>query len=228
MATFSDLKARAAYLAQVAGAKDTQQPAPDWAALVQAALVDFSWEVEWNQEQVTFQTVVNQAEYAISGNDFRAMKYAAYGTLALEKTSEDDEYRRDPVWYLAAAATPQRFYNPSANVVRLVPTPVQGGVTVTVRGTRVAPAFTSDTDSPSCPDTYHEALALRAAWLYSQNAVTGELDAAVVDSYNKQYLQYIETAQNWQAQERYSGQLVRKVSRPCRPRVHLRGYFSRY
>lgn len=222
---FLDLRTRAAYLVQLVLRTDVS-PSADWPALVNSALTDFSWDTEYNQEEVTFSTVANQAEYTITGQSFKTIKDVAYGTnQALYKSSESEERRGDDLWYLRTAAQPSRYVVSRGNVVRLIPKPVNSGDIVTVRGTRAAPALSADTDVPGCPDTFQEAIALRAAWLHCQTMATDEISAAVISGYDVSYRRYVADLRLWLSQERYNGQLQRRVSRPRRPRLPVRGFY---
>ncbi|HLK55042.1 MAG TPA: hypothetical protein VKU00_00670, partial [Chthonomonadaceae bacterium] len=157
---FSDIRTRAAFLAMQAG-WDTASPGPDWSGLVNRGYSDFAWDTEFNEEQVDLTTVVNQAIYTIDASTppryFQTVKDVAYDTASttskiLEKTSEDQERILDPLWFVRAASTPQKYAIVGPNLIRLVDKPDTGGVTFTLRGTRQPVALGNDSDLPAFPD----------------------------------------------------------------------------
>ena len=225
---FSDLRMRSAFLAGVAVAAG-DVPAPDWPTLVNQAYSDLSWDTEFNEEEVTVSTVSNQAEYTITGAYFKAIKECAYvpasgsGAIRLTHSSENEEKQRDPLWFTrTGTSSPSRFLTPRPNVLRLIDKPNVSGDSVTVRGTRGVGALVNDTDLPAIPDTFHEAIALRAATLYALPLV--EMDGMPrLEIYREQYQGFVAAIKQWMGGQRYSG-MRRQVQRGYRGRTPLQGY----
>ena len=225
---FTDICQRAAFLAKQAGWGEAL-PAPDWRALVNRGLQDFSWDTEFNEEEATVTSVINQATYAIDSSlaprAYKSIRVAAYGTQTttprdLPLSSESDEYSSDPLWWQRPAGTPVRYLLPQTNQIRLVPAPATAGDTITIRGTREAAPMTNDTDAPSVPATWHEALALRAAVLHCEAWVTGD-DVAKVHFYREQYAGMVRACVQFLSGNRYA-RIQRKVQRPLRRRTYIR------
>ena len=230
---FTDLTQRAAFLAKQAG-WDEAFPAPDWKALVNRGLQDFSWDTEYNEEEATITSVSNQATYIIDATanprtfkSFRAVAYATQTTSPqnMRLTSEGDEAATDPLWWQRPSGTPARFLIPGPNVIRLHPKPNVSGDTVTIRGTRAAAPLALDADVPGFPETWHEALALRAAVLHCEPWATSD-DAARVQLYREQYAGMVRACVQFLSSNRYA-RLQRRVERPNRRRTYNR-LSSRY
>jgi hypothetical protein len=225
---FSDMCQRAAFLAKQAGWGEAL-PAPDWRALVNRGLQDFSWDTEFNEEEATITSVINQAVYTIDTStppraykSFRCVAYATQTTtpMDLPLSSESDEYNYDPLWWQRPAGTPARYLIPQTNQIRLHPPPSNGGDTITLRGTREAAPLVNDTDSPTFPGTWHEALSLRAAVLHCEAWVTGD-DVAKVQLYREQYAGMVRACVQFLSSNRYA-RIQRKVQRPLRRRTYIR------
>ncbi len=225
---FADICQRAAFLAKQAGWGEAL-PAPDWRAMVNRGLQDFSWDTEFNEEEATIASVINQATYLLDSSVpprlFKSIRVVAYGTQAtsardLPLSSESDEYSIDPMWWQRSTGQPMRFLLPGSNQIRLHPAPATAGDTVTIRGTREAPPMSSDTDFPAFPGTWHEALALRAAVLHCEAWVTGD-DVAKVHFYREQYAGMVRACVQFLSGNRYA-RIQRKVQRPLRRRTYIR------
>ncbi len=225
---FTEICQRAAFLAKQAGWGEAL-PAPDWKALVNRGLQDFSWDTEFNEEEATITSVINQALYAIdigaAPRLFKSMRVVAYRTQTttpqdLPLSSESDEYASDPLWWQRTPGQPVRFLLPGSNQIRLHPAPATAGDTVTIRGTREAAPMTTDTDVPAFPATWHEALALRAAVLHCEPWVAGD-DVAKVQLYRQQYAGMVRACVQFLSGNRYA-RIQRKVQRPLRRRTYVR------
>ncbi len=219
MTNFVSLRQRASYLAMQSG-WDGVNPQPDWFALVNQALGDFSWDTEYNQEELTITSVANQASYLLPTPYFKTIKDVAYNTLLLAKSSEADERKIDPLWVIRPAGTPARYLIPGPNVLRIIDIPSTSGDTIDVRGTRFAPALVNDTDAPGFPDTWHEAVALRAAVLHCEPFVSGD-GVTKLELFREQYAGMVKACKTYLAEDRY-GSLQRTVSSPLRRRSYLR------
>lgn len=225
---YADLRGRAAFLGQMA-LNVEENPAADWAALINTAYADFSWETEFNEEQTSFTTVTNQAEYPLPWPYFKAIKECAYisqsqtgNGLRMTRSSELEESQRDPLWFTRPMGIPSRFLTPRPNVVRLVDMPSTSGDTVTIRGSRQAPPLVNDGDTPLFPDTWHEALALKAAIYYCEPLLDGA-DAAKLEMYRGQWVGMVAACKAYIGTQRY-GVLRRQVQRGYRGRVANIGY----
>ena len=225
---FTEICQRAAFLAKQAGWGEAL-PAPDWRALVNRGLQDFSWDTEFNEEEANLVSVINQGTYAIDGGVaprlFKSIRVVAYGTQTstprdLPLSSESDEYAIDPLWWQRPPGQPVRFLLPGSNQVRLHPAPATAGDTVTIRGTREAAPMTGDTETPAFPATWHEAVALRAAFLHCAPWVTGD-DVAKVQLYREQYAGMVRACVQFLSGNRYA-RIQRKVQRPLRRRTYSR------
>jgi hypothetical protein len=225
---FSTIKQRAAFLAQQAGF-DMAAPQPDWGALVSRALEDFAWDTEYNEEEATVTSVVNQSKYTIDSGatprTFRSVRCVAYATQTtspknLLLSSESDESAADPLWWQRPAGAPVRFLLPGSNQIRIVPACQTAGDTITIRGTRTPVALAADTDVPGFPETFHEAIALRAAVLHCEPWVGGD-DVAKVQLYRVQYAGQVKACIEFLSANRYA-RLARRVQRPNRRRTYMR------
>jgi hypothetical protein len=225
---FSEIQARAAFLAMQAG-WDQKPPMPDWKALCNRGLQDFSWDTEYNEEEATLVTVINQSVYTIDSAStpraFRSFRCVAYGTQTTSPTnlplsSEGDEAAADPLWWQRPAGTPVRFLIPGPNIIRIVPAPSTAGDTITLRGTREALPMAADADVPAYPATWHEAIALRAAVLHCESWVSGD-DAGKLQLYRTQYAGMVRACIEFLSGNRFA-RLQRRVQRPQRRHTYLR------
>jgi hypothetical protein len=222
---FAEICQRAAFLARQAGWGEAL-PAPDWRALVNRGLQDFSWDTEFNEEEATISSVINQALYVIDSGAtprlFKSVRLAAYGTQtstprSLSLSSESDEAALDPLWWQRPPGPPARFLLPGSNQIRLHPAPAAAGDIVTIRGTREALPMIADTDIPAFPATWHEATALRAAVLHCEPWVSGG-DIGKVQLYREQYAGMVRVCIQFVSGNRYA-RIQRKVQRPVRRRT---------
>jgi len=179
---------------------------------------------------VTFSTVENQATYTLDTPYFHSIKAAAYyytgnaTYVHLTESSETQELLMDPLWFTRPMGTPSRYLTPGANQITLVDPPSNTGDNVTIRGSRQAPALVNDTDLPAFPDTWHEALALKAAYYYTQALVTQPADVARVENYLQRYYKLVGECKTYISNERYSPVLRRQVRRGYRGRVTNFGF----
>jgi hypothetical protein len=212
---------RAAFLAAQTGFTDTVID-PEWTSLINAAYLDFAWETEFNQEEVSLFSVANQAEYSLDtareNRYFKFIKDVSYGVSAsLWESSEVEESRADPLWYTRGMGTPSRYLVARPNILRLLPKPAQGHDLIIVRGIREPRILTDDGQEPAFPGVWHEALALKAAWDYTK-AWVGAADAERVSSYLGQYKRMVTECKDYLGHSRY-GTIHRLVRRPSRPRT---------
>jgi hypothetical protein len=216
--TFAELEARATLLASYAGWSDVS-PSPDWEALVNRGLHDFSWESEYRRSEATFSTVAEKAEYPIGLPYFKHISSVIYSTTTeLRHSTEIEETRCNPLWTQESSGTPYRYLIVSPNVIRLHPKPSSDDVTITVRGIRAADELKADTESPDFPEIYHEAVALRAVILHGiVYAKGGELERLA--AYERAYEKLLADFKDYLSAHRYNG-VQRLVSPPSRRRVH--------
>lgn len=192
---FTQLQGRATLLASLEGWSDIAI-APDWAALVNQAYVQFSWDGECLISNTTITTVANQSAYSLTGQWRRLMDvvYDSGNTNGpVRHSSEDFERYLRADWRVQPSGTPVRFtFNPF-NSLTLIPPPDTNGITVAVRGSSEAPALSSGTDVPAIPDVLHEAIALKAAIFLGKVYAQGEASQRL-DRYEAQYQQYVQDA----------------------------------
>lgn len=176
---FLALRDRTRELCSVEGYADMSPP-PDYAAAVNQALYSFSWEAEYNEKDLTFTTSANTAVYALPSKVVKYVKELIYdtgageGAIALRLSSEAYERAIDPMWRMRPSSTPHSFWVPEPNVVRLYPAPSEGGKVCLAVCVCAEDALSADTDTPSCPEHYHEDIARLAAWFIGQTYATGE------------------------------------------------------
>ena len=198
MSTFTQLQARATLLASLEGWSDVV-PAPDWAALVNQAYIQFSWDGECVVLNTTITTVAGQAGYTLAGQ-WRKIMDVVYDTAATNQpvrhSSEDYERFLRADWRVQASGVPVRFtFNPF-NALTLVPPPLTPGLIVSVRGVAEAAPLVNPTDVPPIPDVLHEAIALKAAIFQGKVYAQGEASARL-ERYEAQYKQYVEDASKY-------------------------------
>lgn len=202
--TFGEMKIRMVTLMRLAGYKDAI-PAPDVGAYLNEALGEFTFDSEAITASVTFPTVIGQAEYLIPPPDFKYMAEALYDTgtssVALGKSSEEDERINQATWTQRTNAQPSRWFVTGNNAVWLIPPPDVAGVTITVRGVRAAPDLIADTDEPAFARRFHVAVPKRAAILFAESFVNAELDMKVLDRYQSDYEGMVNKQRNVTASE---------------------------
>lgn len=223
---FQQIKQRSAFLSQQAGG-DKVAPQPDWAPLVNRGLQDFSWDTEYNEEEATVTSVINQAIYIVDTSAaprlFKSVRCVAYGTqtstpLNLPLSSESDESLQDPLWWQRPAGFPARYLLPGPNQIRIVPPPQTAGDTITIRGTREASPLSAEADTPAFPGTWHEAIALRAAVLHCEPWISGD-DGGKLQLYREQYAGMVRACIEFLSTSRFA-QPQRHVQRPIRRRTY--------
>lgn len=192
---FTALQARATLLASLEGWSDAI-PSPDWAALVNQAYIQFSWDGECLITNTTITTAANQAAYTLTGQWRRLLDvvYDSGGANSpMRRSSEEFERYLRADWRVQPSGAPVRYtFNPF-NTLALLPPPATTGVTVSVRGVAEATPLASGSDVPSIPDVLHEAIALKAAMFQGKVYAQGEASQRL-DRYEAQYRQYVEDA----------------------------------
>lgn len=187
---YAAIQARAAFLAQACPSAFSIAPQPDWKALVNRGVQDFSWDTEYNYENGTFPTVADTAEYTIAAAGTPSWKFLEVmvrdSTGQIIPSDEQREYARNPLWIAQASSVPTRYWMSKPNTVYLFPVP-SGVYTITYRGCREAAALSLTTDTPGCPGTYHEGIALRAAILHIEPFMSQSSEMAKLDLYRTQY-----------------------------------------
>lgn len=179
-------------------------PSPDWAALVNQAYIQFSWDGDCFITNTTFTTTAHQAAYTLSGQWRRLMDviYDSSGAKSpVRRSSEEFERYLRADWRAQASGTPVRYtFNPF-NALTLVPAPAVSGVAVAVRGVAEATPLISGTDIPAIPDVLHEAIALKAAIFQGKVYAQGEASQRL-ERYEAQYLQYVQDAMRYARAEK--------------------------
>lgn len=173
---FSELKLQSLLLAELEGYSDTS-PLPDWSDLVNQALSEFSRLAEYYTESGTLTSVANQVKYTLPAllthdNDWvrvTDMLWNSAGTAGssgsrITLTDENILRRTDPLWNVVGAGTPYLFYNIVPNAIGLYPPPSGAGTTIFFKGIREAPLLLLETDEPTFPKFYHDAICLIAQW----------------------------------------------------------------
>lgn len=192
---FTALQARATLLVSLEGWSDAI-PSPDWAALVNQAYVQFSWDGECLITNTTVVTVANQAAYTLTGQwrRLRDVVYDSGGTNSpVRRSSEDFERYLRADWRVQPSGAPVRYtFNPF-NTLTLIPPPAAAGVTISVRGAAEATPLVNGSDVPLVPDVLQEAIALKAAIFQGKVYAQGEASQRL-DRYEAQYRQYVQDA----------------------------------
>lgn len=168
---FSQLKARAAVLCQLEGWSEVS-PAPDYAYLVNRAWEMFSYDSECFVTSENVSTVIGQAEYSLT-NSYKNLLDVTYSGSGLLRSDEAFERNLNPGWRVQASGTPSRWVLSGFNKLTLVPPP-SAIQTLNVRGAAYGTALSSETDTPSCPSVYHEAIAIKAAILHGEIYAQGD------------------------------------------------------
>lgn len=195
---YGQLKLRASRLAKLDG-WDHAQPQTDWAVNVNRALYLFSWHAEYLYASYSFVTVAGQAEYPLPNpSDWIRVTDVAYnGAQSLDLTDENILRGDNKLWHLAPNSSPTRFFITSPNVLRLYPPPATAGIAVALRGLRADTALVLDTDTPGCPEPFHEGIVLLAAWLHAKTFVRTPEDVAIVASYYKEAMLHAAECQSY-------------------------------
>lgn len=205
MSTFAQLQARATLLASLEGWTDVAV-VPDWAALVNQAYVQFSWDGECIVTNTTITTVAGQASYALTGQ-WRKITDAVYDSASTNQpllhSSEDYERYARADWRVQASGIPKRYTFAPFNALALIPPPASSGITVSVRGVAEALVLVNGTDIPPIPDVLHEAIALKAAIFQGEVYAQGEASARL-ERYEAKYQQYVQDAAKYANFERES------------------------
>jgi hypothetical protein len=217
---FDALRLETQNLLKFGGWFDVGSPV-DLAGLVNEALRLWSWQAEYKTGQATFTTAAGTAEYTLSNPpDWKIVKDVYYGTTArLARTSEDLVRMEDPLYRVVPNGTPDRFWMPLPNVVRLYPTPATSGTTVTVYGIRADADLANPTDTPGCPAHYHRAVARLAAFLHAERYAQGEEKERIRVWYEEAMAQALD-CQLWMASQNQVA-LQRRVRQRSPGRLNL-------
>lgn len=172
---FSELKLNSALLAEIDGYSDTSPP-PDWAMLVNQALGEFSRIAEYHSETGVLTTVVNQIQYALPFlNTFDSdwirvtdMIFNSAGTPGasgsqMYLTDKNQLRRNDGMWMVMGPGTPTHYYHLDPNHIGLYPPP-SSVLSIAFEGLREAPLLILETDTPTFPAFFHDAIPLLAQW----------------------------------------------------------------
>ena len=220
---FLELRDTLKDLVKVGGFADSDPP-PDLARYINEAYREVASETEYNFEDTTVTTVSGTAEYALTTagdlRDWTRVTNVLYGTdkNPLRLTSELEETTLDNKWPQGDAGTPSRYFLSKPNYIRLCPKPDEA-VTVYIHGCRNPAELSADSDVPTLPTRYHEAISLRAAWNYLRRVATG-------DEYSraKNYLdESREKMAEFQSEKHAQQRIVRRLARPTANRVYLGG-----
>lgn len=123
-------------------------------------------------------TVANQVAYALPfltptvDNDWirvTDMLYNSAGTAGaggsrLSLTDRNQLRRFDPTWTVVGAGTPYCYYHTDPNTVALYPPPSASAITLAFQGIREAPLLVNETDTPTFPKFWHDAIPLIAQY----------------------------------------------------------------
>ena len=144
---------------------------PVWTTLVNQGVKQFSWDTEYNIEELTLTTVINQAEYTLTSPRWKYFYEVLYGTeLVLELTSESRLRNYNALWRMQDAGQPVAYFFPMPSKIRLYPKPDTADDTLYLRGIREASPLTNvtpgTTDELPYPEAYHMACAHWAALIY--------------------------------------------------------------
>jgi hypothetical protein len=175
----------------------TASQKPDWAELVNRAYKDFTWATDaLRGPEITFPTVIGQAEYnaktlAADTRDWKSFLDVLYNGQQLLSSDEAVIRREDPLWLTRTSSTPLYVWSPRANILRLYPKP-DAVQTVTVYGIRGPALLSADADEPVVPTQYHEAIALRAAYLHCRKFAKTEEALKVLDRRDAEYQVYVQ------------------------------------
>lgn len=179
--------------ASLAFVPDMPPPArqPNWGTLTNSGLKQLSWDTEYNIEEVTVVTVLNQAEYTLAGSPWKYLTEALYDTTKwLEKISELRLRRYNALWRMEDAGEPSAYWMPTPNKFRVYPKPATASVNMYLRGVREAPALTNvtpgTTDVPPFPETYQWGIPHWAALLYLRTLYAKTRDEALMKAIGTQ------------------------------------------
>lgn len=148
---------------------------PNLSDLVNEAYNFMCWKTEIvHGPEQTFNTVINQAEYALPGTiKWKALLDVIYDQTALYPVNEHSLRRRRTNYLLAIANTPREYWMPRPNTIRLFPKPDQVK-SVLVYGIMEVTPMVADTDEPIVPFAYQQGIALYAAYLHMEKYAKGE------------------------------------------------------
>ena len=161
---FQQIKARTQVLLSLENWTDVS-PVPDVATLVNRAYEMFCWDSEIVVSSETLNSVINQSEYTLTTN-FKAILDVSFSAVGLRRSEENYERYLSANWQ-ATAGTPVRYVRTSINRIALIPR-ANAVASIVARGISIPSALINETDVPTIPSIYHEAIALKAAILHAQ------------------------------------------------------------
>lgn len=217
--TYAELRDLAEALAELEGYTDAVRR-PNWGKLVNEAYVEFCWETACiREEDANILTVAGQAEYVLSGAEWRFLLDVMVDETTLERVSEASVRRAYPDWLRTPAGLPSLYWRPRPKLLRLYPRPAEGGKTVRIYGIRAPKPLYADSDVPEIPSVYHESLAQRAYFMAAQRWARGDGRQALLDQID-QYLKKLSQLRDEFGSEQLYG-LSREVREPIADRVWL-------
>lgn len=189
--TYAEMKTRVADLCRLEGWSDLPTP-PDWGGLVNRALSEFSALGEYLWDEYSFSTVAGTAEYSLLDTDTRdwiGIHGVAYGSTpsTLYRSNPAEQAIMSPTWWRDTGGSPAYWWLSAPNTIRLHPIP-DAVDTVYVIGTRAEPALTSDTDTPTANDRYHDPICKLAASYHGETYATSEAQMAKVKIWREEAL----------------------------------------
>lgn len=178
--TYIELRELAEELCRIWGYNNSPNK-PNWGKLVNQGYRDLAWDADAIKgPSYTFTTTANQAEYVltsvVSGNarDWKTLLDVLHDGNKVEFTDEAVVRRDYPTWLTAASSKPRVCWMPRSNVLRFHPKPDTSSVTVTIYGIQAPVELSLDGDTPVIPVRYHEAIAVRAAYLQAKKYAKGD------------------------------------------------------
>jgi hypothetical protein len=190
---FTELQARALLLASFEGYTDVE-PAPDWAALVNEAWRQFSFDADVLIETVILISTVGVCDYEVP----RAKQILDVTLAGLALTRSDESYERflDTNWK-TTVGSPRRWVKTGMASLAVVPVP-DVNAPILVRAHVLGLDMALPTDQPGVvngvgvpiPAALHEAVALRAATLQMRPFVV-QSGSARMDDYEARYQAFV-------------------------------------
>jgi len=138
-------------------------------------------------------------------------------------SDEQREYAMNRIWIAAPSSVPTRYWMSKPNTIRLM-APPNDVYAMTYRGCREAAALSASTDTPGLPNTYHEAIALRAAVLHCQPFMSTPEQKGKLDEYRSIYSGLVKDCRMFLAADDMPKQ---RTTIARRPELVWPGYSSR-
>lgn len=175
--TYAEMKTRVEDLCRLEGWSDLPTP-PDWGALVNRALGQFSALGEYIWDEHSFDTVAGAAEYSLLDADTRDwinVVSVCYGSAPcqLQRSNPVEQAIISETWWRDAHGVPAYWWLSSPNLMRLHPVP-NGAYHVYLIGVRAEAELDSDADTPVVYDRYHDAICKLAAAEHGETYATSE------------------------------------------------------